>query len=66
MLSCWLAVCGGVPESVAVTVKVEVPRVVGVPEIVPELLNESPPGSVPLVTLQVIGGVPPVACSVAL
>jgi hypothetical protein len=61
-----LAVCGGVPESVAVTVKVQVPAVMGVPEIIPELLNESPAGRVPLVTLQVMGGVPPVAWSVAL
>ena len=61
MLSGWLAVCGRVPESLAVMVKFEVPGVVGVPEIVPELLNESPAGSVPLLTLQVMGGVPPVA-----
>jgi hypothetical protein len=66
MLSGWLAVCAGVRESVAVTLKAEVPGVVGVPEIVPELLNESPAGRVPLLTLQLMGGVPPVACSVAL
>jgi hypothetical protein len=48
--------------SVTLTVKLEEPAVVGVPEIVlPDRL--SPPGSVPLATDQVYGGVPPVALS---
>ena len=48
-------------------VKFEVPAVVGVPEITPvEELIDSPAGSVPTVTENVYGGVPPVACTVAL
>jgi hypothetical protein len=66
MLRAWVLVCGGVSESVAVTVKFVVPAVVGVPEIVPELLNVNPPGKLPMVTLQVIVPTPPALCSVAL
>src|SRR5262249_36687073 len=56
-------------EDVTWTVKVEVPAVVGVPEITPvpapgERL--SPPGSVPLAIDHVYGGVPPVALRSAL
>jgi len=48
--------------SVTLTVKLDGPAVVGVPEIVPpERL--SPAGSDPLATDQVYGGVPPVALS---
>ena len=47
MLSAWVLVCGGVLESVAETVKLEVPAAVGVPEIVPELLSASPAGKLP-------------------
>lgn len=54
----WLAVCGGVPESVAVTVKVVAPTAVGVPEMAAPL-KLSPAGRLPLVTLQVIVPVPP-------
>ena len=50
-----------VPESVAVTVKLEGPAVVGVPESLPvEEFKVSPGGNAPLVTLKVNGpGVPP-------
>lgn len=44
--------------------KLDVAAVVGVPEIVPELLNFRPAGKLPVVTLQVMVPVPPVACSV--
>ena len=66
MLSDWFTVCGGVPESVAVTVKGTVPAAVGVPEIAPAPLKLSPAGGLPLVTLQVIVPVPPEAASAAL
>lgn len=66
MLRAWLLVCGGVPELVAVTVKFVVPAVVGVPEIVPELINVNPAGKLPGVVLQVIVPTPPALCSVAL
>ena len=59
-------VCCGVPESLAVTVKLVVPAVVGVPEIVPVLLKFNPAGKLPLVTLQVMVPVPPATCNVAL
>ena len=62
MLRAWLFVCCGVPESVAVTVKFVVAAAVGVPEIVPELLKFRPAGKLPVVTLQVMVPVPPVAC----
>ena len=47
--------------SVALTVKLEVPAVVGVPEMVPLALRFSPAGSEPVDTDQVYGGEPPVA-----
>jgi len=44
------AVCGDVAESVAVTVKVDVPGTVGVPEITPEALSKvRPAGRAPAV-----------------
>ena len=49
----------------ALIVNVDVPAVVGVPEIIPEDDNESPEGNVPDVTLHVIVG-EPVAVSVCL
>ena len=49
--------------SVALTVKLAVPAVVGVPEMVPLALRFSPAGSEPVDTDQVYGGVPPVAAS---
>jgi hypothetical protein len=45
--------------SVTVTVKLEGPAVVGVPEIAPPALIESPLGRLPDVTDQLYGGVPP-------
>lgn len=65
MLRASLLLCCGVPESVAVTVKFVVAAVVGVPEIVPEVLSFRPPGKLPVVTLQVIVPAPPVDCRVA-
>src|SRR5580658_1449883 len=44
------AVCGGVDESVTVTVNVELPAVVGVPLNAPVVPNVIPAGSVPLLT----------------
>ena len=44
--------------SVAVTVKVKLPPVVGVPEITPEDESVSPVGSVPVVTAKLYGAVP--------
>ena len=66
MLSSWLAVCGGMPESVAVTVKFDAPEVVGVPEMAPSAPKVNPPGKLPLVTLQLIVPVPPEDASEAL
>ena len=49
--------------SVAVTVKVKVPAVVGVPVIVPSAASDNPGGSVPPVAVHVTGGVGEVASS---
>jgi hypothetical protein len=67
MAKAWLAVWGtGVVESVTITVKSNVPAVVGVPETVPvELPMVSPGGRDPVVIDQVYGGVPPVTATVA-
>jgi hypothetical protein len=52
--------------SATFTVKVEVPDVVGVPEIAPdEAFKLSPAGSDPLLKLQEYGVVPPLACNIA-
>jgi hypothetical protein len=48
-------------ESVTLTVKVEVPPVVGVPKITPAVFMVIPAGSVPLATLQLRGWTPPEA-----
>jgi hypothetical protein len=69
MLSCCCAESGPAcppDESVTFTVKVKTPVAVGVPEIVPELLKDSPAGSEPVTTVQVSVPAPPVACKVAL
>jgi hypothetical protein len=51
--------------SVTCTVNDTVPAVVGVPEITPvDAARPNPAGSVPVVTLQLYGVVPPLACSV--
>ena len=65
MLSSFCAETGVEAESVTFAVKVEVPWVVGVPEIAPvEAFNESPAGSDdPVARLQVRGAVPPLAAS---
>jgi hypothetical protein len=56
--------CCGDPPSATTTVKLNVPAVGGVPEIVPvEALIASPPGSAP-VTLQAYGVCPPLAATV--
>jgi hypothetical protein len=56
----------GVSESVTVTVKLEVPAVVGVPDITPvEALRIRPAGKLPVVTAHEYGVMPPVACKVA-
>ena len=56
-----VAVCGGVLESFACTVKLEVPEPVGVPEIAPPLLIVRPLGSEPFVVEKVYGEMPPAA-----
>jgi hypothetical protein len=66
MLNAFVAVSAGVLESVAVTEKLEVPAVVGVPVIAPFAASVRPVGSAPVVTAQVIGVAPPVDCRVAL
>ena len=62
-----VAVIGvGDDESVAVTVNLDIPRVVGVPVMAPELpARLSPTGSFPEVIDHITGGVPPVAARVA-
>jgi hypothetical protein len=59
-----VAVSAGVWESVTWTVKLEVPAVVGVPEITPPELKESPAGSEPDASDQLYGVTPPAAASV--
>jgi hypothetical protein len=61
-----VAVCGVEAESVALIVKVLFPAAVGVPESTPAELNIRPAGRVPVLRLQVYGGVPPVAAKVRL
>jgi hypothetical protein len=48
-----VAETAGDDESVAMTVKLEVPAVVGVPEMTPDELRERPAGSVPEERVQV-------------
>jgi len=65
MLSCFVADSAGVPESVTLTVNVEVPVAVGVPLIAPVLpFNESPAGRFPALVLHVRAPAPPVEVSV--
>ena len=64
MLSALVAVTNA--ESLAATVKSAGPEAVGVPSITPVPLSRfSPAGRDPAVTLQVTGGVPPLAARVA-
>ncbi len=67
MLSGCVAVsAAGVLASVTIAVKLNDPAVVGVPEIVPlATANVKPAGSVPALTLQLYGAVPPLAVNVA-
>ena len=54
------------PESVATTVKPEVPAEVGVPKIDPALLKDRPAGSdEPDASVQATAPVPPLDCKVA-
>jgi hypothetical protein len=55
------AFTGQTEESVALTVKVNVPVAVVVPDMTPPALRLSPTGSVPQETFHVYGTVPPVA-----
>lgn len=64
MLKLAVAVVAGEPESVTLTVNVEDPLVVGVPEITPAVESVSPAGKVPEETDQLYGLVPLVACKV--
>ena len=67
ILNAWLALSAGVLESLAVTVKLEIPAAEGVPEMAPlEELRVKLAGNEPCVTLQVTGVVPPELCTVAL
>src|SRR6185437_6285008 len=52
------------PASIACTVKVKSPLVVGVPDRMPPVLRVRPGGSVPPVVVKVYGAVPPVAANV--
>src|SRR5438552_651864 len=58
--------CAGELASVAWTVIGNVPFVVGVPVILPELLSVRPPGSRPAASAQVTGTMPPLDVRVAL
>jgi len=60
-----VALCIGELESVTLTTKEDVPGVVGVPLIWPELLSVSPAGKEPEEIDQVKGAVPPLAERVA-
>jgi hypothetical protein len=51
--------------SVTIAVKLNVPAIVGVPEMAPELAMLNPDGNAPLMVLQVKGGLSPVAVSAA-
>ncbi len=64
MLNAWVADLAGLLESLAFAVKVKVPGVVGVPEIVPVLLRDRPAGKDPLAIDHVYGVTPPVAARV--
>jgi hypothetical protein len=67
MLNCFVAICCGMPESVACTVKLDIPAVVGVPVIAPvAAFKVRPAGKVPTETAHDTAGVPPLDCSVAL
>jgi hypothetical protein len=60
----WLAVCTGEEESVTWALKLNLPAPVGVPLMVPLLLNVIPAGKAPETTVHEYGYVPPEAASV--
>ena len=60
------AVWGVVALSETCTVMLAAPAVVGVPEMAPPVLRDSPAGRVPDLTVHIYGAVPPVAERVAL
>jgi hypothetical protein len=63
----WVAVWVGEDESVACTLKAEVPDEVGVPVIAPvEAFRLNPGGSAPELTFQEYGVVPPAAATLEL
>jgi hypothetical protein len=66
MLNACAAVCAvGAVESVTFAVKLNVPAVVGVPEIVPlAAASVRPAGNAPELMLQLYGVVPPLAANV--
>ena len=66
MLNACVAVCRvGAVESVTLTAKLNVPAVVGVPEIVPlAAAIVRPAGNVPELMLQLYGVVPPLAAKI--
>jgi hypothetical protein len=66
MLRLAVAVCAGFSASLTSTVKLDVPVVVGVPEITPVLAaSDSPAGKLPTAMLHVYGVIPPLAARVA-
>src|ERR1051325_7673009 len=61
MLNGRVATCTGLPESLTRAVKLNVPMLLGVPVRAPVFaLSARPPGSEPLVSVQLNGAVPPV------
>jgi hypothetical protein len=59
----WLAVPAA--PSVTLAVKLKVPDIVGVPEMTPDGARLTPGGGLPLIVLQVKGGLSPVAVRAA-
>ena len=65
-VSACVAVCVGVCASPTSTVKLLLPGALGVPDITPPDVNESPPGNAPATSVQLYGATPPLAASEAL
>jgi hypothetical protein len=61
--NCFVALCDAL--SVTRTMNAAVPDAVGVPLIAPLPLSDNPAGKLPVVTLHVYGGVPPLPLSIA-
>ena len=67
MLRAVVAEFGGLAESLALTMKAEVPAAVGVPVMAPVVAFKlRPAGRVPVARLQVTAAVPPIDCNWAL